>query len=289
MDTAWQRFLMADRRNGVICTTDADTLVDPDWVFFTLEAVRQGARAVGGRILVPHAADGHGRAYRKQHLQDVTYRSLQYCLESMIDPVAGDPWPRHFQHFGPSTAVRADVYRACGGIPPLRSLEDVGLALALERIDVPITHDPRVRVTTSSRISDRVGGKCFSEQLDAWAALEERRESQRVIGLDNCKRLFKWKVALRRAYERRRVGQCPRLRAMAEQLGLHAAHLELRMATSPTFGQLYQWCRVQLENDAEFADEPIAKAIRELRQFTHSFRHRAAGTLPAGSVPAALG
>ena len=282
MDTARARFIHLGVPHGIICTTDADTLPDPTWVHHTLAAAARGARAIGGRILVPHAEPRQPH-YRKQHLQDVTYRSLQYCLESMIDPQTADPWPRHFQHFGPSTAVRADVYTACGGIPPLRSLEDVGLAMALERIGVPITHDPRVRVTTSARVSERVGGRCFSSQLSEWSELEERGDTQRVIGLANCKKLFKWKVALRRASARRSAAGCPRLAEMLPVLGWRAPHLEYQLANQ-SFGGLYQGIRRRLEADKNFAGEPIGRAIHDLRRFSHGFRHRAVGTRPAGTA-----
>ena len=286
MDTAHARLMQLGRPRGVICSTDADTLVAPDWVYQNLRAVREGARAVGGRILVP-AGRGRARSYRKNHLQDVTYRSLQYCLESIIDPCDADPWPRHFQHFGPSTAVTAAAYEACGGIPPLKCLEDVNLVLALERVDIPVTHDRRVWVRTSSRVSHRVAGTAFSHQLDEWAAMEQAREAQRVISFENCKQLFKWKVALRRAYHRRDVADCPHLRTLATRLGWSAGQLAERVRTAPTFGALYQAARRQLELDPSFNDTPIDVAIRNLRDFTRSLRHRASGKHPGGSVPLA--
>ena len=289
MDTAADRLLRIGNPRGTICTTDADTLVDPEWVYWTLDSVAKGARAVGGRILVPDnnrsTVTGH---YRKDHLLDVTYRSLQYCLESMIDPDPADPWPRHFQHFGPSTAVRVDAYLECGGIPPLKCLEDVGLVRALERVDISVTHNPNVRVYTSSRVSHRVDGTAFSHQLDEWAAAREQGGTQHVIGLENCRWLFKWKVALRRVYVRGDASVTTALASLSQRLNITQAELMNRIRSSRSFGELYQSVREQLEGCPNFSGTPIEEAVRELRRFTSSLRHRGeatnAGTPPGGTV-----
>lgn len=269
---------------GIICTTDADTRVDRKWVQSTLDAFDQGARAVGGRIVVPSTAR---TAYRKMHLQDVTYRSLQALLESIVDPDGTDPWPRHFQNFGPSTAVRVDAYLACGGMPPIRCVEDVALAKALERIDVTIVHDPAVKVYTSDRRSERVDGVAFSHQLDKWADMLCAKQQPTVIGLQNCLRLFKWKVALRKAFLRGRIGGTPALISLAAHLRIIPCELNRRVAEAPTFGALYQTVRTQVETSPGFADATIDQAIRDLRGFTQSVRNATpcVSTRRAGSDP----
>ena len=297
MDTALDRFIEAGNPHGMICTTDADTLVHREWVYWTLQSAAEGARAVGGRILVPDADRSAAGPYRKDHLLDVTYRSLQYCLESMMDPDPADPWPRHFQHFGPSTAVRVDAYLACGGIPPLKCLEDVGLVNALERVDIPVTHNRNVKVYTSSRISHRVDGRGFSEQLNEWADLRQGGGTQFVPGLENCRWLFKFKVALRRAFHRGTPakGDWTLLRLAAE---LRISYAELRefIDKASSFGSLYQDVRERLLASASFSDEPIELAVQQLRRFTASLRNQArratatiktVGTHPTGTAPAA--
>ena len=284
MDTAYARLSTLGRRDAVICSSDADTLVAPDWVAQILRAVAEGAQAVGGRILVP-AGDGRAGEYRKQHLQDVTYRSLQYCLESMIDPCDADPWPRHFQHFGPSTAVTVAAYEKCGGLPPLKCLEDVNFVLALERVDIPVTHDCRVRVRTSSRVSNRVEGTAFSHQLDEWAEMERKAQDQHVVSFTNCLRLFKWKVALRHAYRQRNGRLNPVLLRMVDAIGCSAEELREKIMSATSFGELYQPVRRQIELDPAWNNQPISQAIRELRTFTKSMRKQAAGIRRAGSVP----
>lgn len=265
MDEAWRRL----PPGGIIATTDADTIVDPTWVAATIRAFDRGARAVGGRIVVPPS---ERTGYRKIHLQDVTYRSLQALLESMIDPSESDPWPRHFQHYGPSMAVCREAYRKCGGMPPLPAIEDAAFAWALERIDVELVHDPAVRVNTSDRDSERINGVAFSGSLKEWSKMERENRQPVVFGLQNCIDLLKWKVALRRAFYERRIGALPALFTLAECLDCTPGDLQQRIVKAPSFGALYQDIRQQLEATHSFSDRTFEQAITELRRFTRSAR-----------------
>lgn len=265
--------------SGIVAMTDADTLVDSRWVAATLRAFARGARAVGGRIVVPR---GERRGYRRIHLQDVTYRSLQMLLESMIDPCPADPWPRHFQHYGPSLAVRADDYLACGGMPPVKCIEDAAFAWALERIDVQFVHDPAVRVATSDRRSDRVEGVAFSHALEEWTSMVAEARDPVVPGLGHCINQFKWKVALRRAFRERRISGLPALSSLAGFLGMPLDELQRRVVNAPTFGALYQEFRQMLERTHAYSDTPFPVAVRELRGFTRCARTSA--KRPGGSV-----
>ncbi|MCP9236518.1 glycosyltransferase [Lewinella sp. JB7] len=267
--------------HGIIATTDADTLVDRHWVYATLRAFDRGARAVGGRITTPRC---HRDGYRKIYLQDVTYRLLQSRLEHMIDPRPDDPAPRHFQQYGPSMAVRVDAYRACGGMPALKAIEDVALGWALERIDVSFVHDPAVRVTTSDRASHRVDGVAFSHALDEWTRMATESRKPVVPGLTNCLRLYKWKVALREAFYARRVGNAPALLDLAAYLECSPEELERRIVTATTFGGLYQDVRQQLERTHAFSDTTFDVAIRDLRRFTRSACLSPASTRRCGTV-----
>ncbi len=269
---------------GIICTTDADTLVDRHWVFATLRAFDRGAQAVGGRIIVPR---GPRTGYRKIYLQDVTYRMLQARLESMIDPSPHDPWPRHFHQYGPSMAVRVDAYRKCGGMPALRAIEDVALGWALERADIFFVHDPAVKVYTSDRKSERVQGQAFSHALDEWTSMTAEGRKPVVFGLQHCIQLFKWKVALRRAFAAGSIAGTPALPALAEYLKMTREELEQRVLTAPNFGTLYQEFRQRLEQTHEFSDSTFEQAIRDLRRFTRSARGGRISKRPAGSVPLA--
>ncbi|PPK88323.1 glycosyl transferase family 2 [Neolewinella xylanilytica] len=252
---------------GIIAMTDADTVVDPHWIAATLRAFGRGARAVGGRILVP--PNGR-RDYRKIHLQDVTYRSLRALLECMIDPSIQDPWPRHFQHYGPSLAVSREAYVASGGMPPLRSIEDAAFAWALERIDVEPVHDPAVRVYTSDRVSNRIEGVTFSQSLEEWAKMVKENRRPVVFGLQHCIDLYKWKVALRRAFYERRIGSLPAIFTLAAFLELSPGELQRTIVQATTFGALYLDIRQRIERTHSFSDRTFEVAIQELRTFTRS-------------------
>lgn len=84
---------------GVIASTDADTVVAPDWLAHTLVEIKRGAVAVGGRIIVDtsldpivgdaqNAADRATAAARLARLarRDETYQLLRSRLVDAIDP-----------------------------------------------------------------------------------------------------------------------------------------------------------------------------------------------------------
>ena len=50
MDEACQRLLTLGRTDGIIATTDADTVVAPTWLAAIMRECERGVEAVGGRI-----------------------------------------------------------------------------------------------------------------------------------------------------------------------------------------------------------------------------------------------
>ena len=135
MDEAYCRLQSLGRPRGIIASTDGDTIVGDTWIHHTRAAIEAGADVVGGRIVAQAQLAG-----RRYHLQDVTYRYLQAQVESIIDDNPTDPWPRHFQNFGPSLAVTAQLYERAGRLPVLPALEDVRFYEALQRCDARIRH-----------------------------------------------------------------------------------------------------------------------------------------------------
>lgn len=167
MDAAYLRLARAD---AAICSTDADTRVDPFWLAATWAELENGASAVGGRIFLENAL-GDCAQLRRVYLQDTVYRLLAARLEARLAPDDFDAWPRHFQFFGASIAIRPDVYAQIGGLPRVPCLEDMELERVLRRADVPIRRSPWVRARTSARRAGRV--ECgLSTQLAHWHALE---------------------------------------------------------------------------------------------------------------------
>ena len=160
--------------DGIVASTDGDTTVSPNWIAATLAEFTDGAEVVGGRIVLsPESLASLGPTLRTLHLRDTGYRMLLANLESLVDPLQCDPYPRHHQHFGASLAVRVSTYRRAGGIPQVVTLEDMALYKELKRIDARIRHSPRVRVMTSGRRDGRVQ-MGLSTQLEEWAVAAEK-------------------------------------------------------------------------------------------------------------------
>ena len=157
-DTAAARLLAAGRPDGWVASTDADSRPAPDWL---VETDRHDARvgAVGGRVgLVDADRAGLAPGVRRLYLLDLAYRRALEWVRSLYDPDPLDPYPRHHQHYGASLAVRAGAYARAGGMPLVRSSEDVALYRALVQAGVAVRHSDRVRVRTSARTAGRASG-----------------------------------------------------------------------------------------------------------------------------------
>ncbi len=171
MNEAYRRLNELGHKRGVIASTDGDSQVNPTWIAAILHEIANGADAVGGRIVLDPSglARLHPHA-RACHLREVGYRSLIAELESYLDPDPSDPFPRHYQHYGASLAVTVEMYAQAGGLPLVRSPEDVALYRALLRVNARFRHSPIVRVVTSARQTGRTQ-LGLANQLNEWAAM----------------------------------------------------------------------------------------------------------------------
>jgi glycosyltransferase involved in cell wall biosynthesis len=157
MQAAARRLIVAGRAEGFVLSTDADTVVAPDW----LDATEAEARcdAVMGRVLVaPGDRDAFAPGAAELYVWDLAYRRAVARVEATLDPLSWDPGPRHAMQFAASMAVRAGKYVQAGGLPALPRGEDTALYAALVRIDARVRHSLRVRVATSPRTVGRVEG-----------------------------------------------------------------------------------------------------------------------------------
>lgn len=150
MDEACARLLSLDRPDGLIASTDADTVVASDWLPVQLQAAARGARAIGGRIELredtglPHSVSG--------------WRSEQERLrqrELLSAPGDGTMQTEHWQFSGASLALTAATYGEIGGIEPRAALEDEYLERTLTMRGIPIERPLSVRVATSARTVGR--------------------------------------------------------------------------------------------------------------------------------------
>jgi len=151
MEVACDRLHAVGQPHGLISSTDADTVVAPDWASAQLAAAERGARAVGGRIEL--ADDGTvPKALLGWHLArgDLRHKRLR-----------SEPAPsgrtEHWQFSGASMTLTAAIYRKVGGMEPRHALEDEQLEHALRRHGVPIERLLSVRVVTSARLLGRAG------------------------------------------------------------------------------------------------------------------------------------
>jgi len=122
-----------------VATTDADSVVPPDWLAAQLDALDAGADAWVGTVEV---ADWSGLPARVR----TRYRA------AYADRAAGD---RHRHVHGASLGVGARGYRAVGGFPPLASGEDVDLVRRLDEAGLRVVRDPAHPVATSARTTAR--------------------------------------------------------------------------------------------------------------------------------------
>ncbi len=153
MDIACERLLVAGAPDGLVATTDADSEVEPGWLAALLEAAAQGARAIGGEVVVEGLGEGIARRRAAR-------------LQTRLHALPGSAHP-HFS--GASIAVTAATYRLVGGLEPHAALEDEAFARALARADVPIARIAGARVRTSPRPAGRAfRGLARDLALDAW-------------------------------------------------------------------------------------------------------------------------
>ena len=262
MNAACQRLLSLPPLDAprAICSTDADTRVSPYWLAHTLEEMRLGAEAVGGRILLAH--DGDDAATRRAYLLDTAYRLLRARLESALDPRSLDPWPRHFQFFGASLAIRPETYALVGGLPDVRCLEDMALETELVRRDCFVRHSPNVVALTSARREGRVETG-LSTQLQEWA---DSASDWLVPGGAEIAARARLKRRLRSQFLA--LGAPTDLVPLADALGVAACELRRQLENSATFGELWQSIERNLE--LRWAPIPVEVALTQLRAMLQS-------------------
>lgn len=149
MDAACECLLELGRPDGLIASTDADTVVAPDWLAAQLDAAARGSRAIGGRIsllddgtLPEHIIAWHAERGRRRR-------------ENLLARPDNTGATEHWQFSGASMSLTAETYREVGGLEPVTALEDEALGGVLCRRGIPIDRLLSVRVTTSARLVGR--------------------------------------------------------------------------------------------------------------------------------------
>lgn len=137
-----------------IASTDADSIVPPDWLVTHVTLADAGVDAVVGTVEVVDWS--------------VRPASLQELFRRQYDLARG-PAPVH----GANLGVRLEAYRLAGGFLPLACGEDEALVDAIRNAGRPVAYTTAGRVTTSARLDGRARGG-FADTLSAWSLDAER-------------------------------------------------------------------------------------------------------------------
>ncbi len=215
---------------GAILTTDADGRVPQDWVARNLAGLRAGMDAVCGMAAIDPVDEA---AIPAQLLADdaveTRYTELLDHIDSILDPRAYDPWPRHTHRSGASIAVGAAVYRAVGGMPHVPHGEDRALIDALERRDCKVRHDRTLEVIVSGRVVGRAEGG-MAATIARRMLVQDRWADDRLEAPQAAVRRFRLRAEARRAWAAHR--DC---RPLAATLALPHTDV-LGMMRTPWFG-----------------------------------------------------
>jgi len=170
MEAAAALLERAGQPEGLLLTTDADSRVAPDWLAATRAEMDAGAEAVAGWVEHdPMEAALLPAALARRIARENAYEALLAELETRLDPLAADPWPRHRMASGASLAVRLPAFRRVGGLPRVPVGEDRAFCAALAAADIRLRHSRTVRVLTTCRTEGRATGGA-ADTLRRWLA-----------------------------------------------------------------------------------------------------------------------
>lgn len=268
-------------KQGVIASTDGDTQVSPTWIAATLLEISRGVDAVGGRIVADAAScEALDPCVRMRYLQGDYYHHLRVELETHLDGSPHDGWPRHAQHYGASLAVTAQMYRQAGGMPAVRTPEDVAFYRALLRVGARFRHSPLVQVTTSARQTVRTEGG-FAAQLNEWAAMGQQNQPFLVESAAAVETRLKARRQLRTLWRRILNGyqhSAKDVVSYASTLGVGAQWLWLELTQPQSFELLFERVEACQQHHAQWQQRwplvSLEQAISDLNARLQKLRPR---------------
>jgi len=191
--------------DGAILTTDADTMVDTDWIEANLRELARGADAVAGYVMAdPMELMELPGSILERGALEWEYQQLAAELVARADPEPHDPWPRHNQNCGASAAITVAAYRRIGGLPPKRVGEDRALFEMLRRIDGKVRHSLEVQVVTSARTDGRACGG-LSDAIRLRGDPEHPCDEMLEVAMATLRRAL-WRSRLTRSWQEGRIG-----------------------------------------------------------------------------------
>jgi hypothetical protein len=223
---------------GVILSTDADSRVDANWVQENMNELRAGADIICG-VICPDMAEGAllPSYVHERGLNEFVYERKATELETLIDPLPWDQWPRHKMETGASLGLRAGLYVEVGGVPDVQPAEDRALVALARRHGGTVRHSFGPQVVTSCRLDGRARG--------GWADdLAERVRNPAGVCHDVLEpaldfyRRAKWRGAMRRGWPAldavawaRRLEVEPKFLASLRQFDFEDAWAEIESAS----------------------------------------------------------
>jgi glucosyl-3-phosphoglycerate synthase len=174
MDIGCARLESLGLSGGLLASTDADSVVAPDWIARQLEAIATGAEAIGGEILL----DPDEAAALPPGI--LAGREAQLAARTREAAARGPAEHAHFS--GASLGVTPRAYRQAGGMAWMAALEDQELEDRLAAAGIAIHRLRPVSVVTAARTEGRAErGLARDLELARW--LGERRYDGRDFDL----------------------------------------------------------------------------------------------------------
>jgi Glycosyl transferase family 2 len=288
MNEAYRRFSLitpahAGSPRQIIASTDGDTVVSPTWIASMLEEFERGVDVVCGRILTQRAAAGIQAETSLYFLRYMAHRYLTAQIETFLDPLPHDAWPRHYQHFGANLAVLASCYAQVGGVPNVSTQEDVALYQKLQNIDAKIRHSPKVKVFTSARQLGRTSSG-LAERISQLSQASRQRQSILVESPQLTEARILLRHQLRQNWMILQGLASPGswgagLGPLARALGLPDLQLRQALEAAPTFGLLLETLTSYQRQDIAASLWPvnateISLANMHLRQRVQALRQQ---------------
>jgi hypothetical protein len=147
-------------QDGLLFVTDADSVAPTQWIERYVRMFSEyHCDAIAGLCdLFQDDLGSLPQSLMERGEWESRYELCLDALEAWIDPLAHDPWPRHYQASGANLALKMGLVRATGDWVWPACGEDKALVEFLEDRDYRVRHDTSVRVLTSGRLFGRAKG-----------------------------------------------------------------------------------------------------------------------------------
>ncbi|TYC52498.1 glycosyltransferase [Rhodobacterales bacterium] len=147
------------REGGFLATTDADSLVDTDWLTDAQRLLESRADLICGAILpLDDERETLPPGFGERCAPEGEYAAMSVELAARLDPRPHDPAPAHGNIGGANLSFSRSLYRAVGGMPRLHCGEDRAFVALADQLDYRVAYAQKVTVRTSCRLNGRARG-----------------------------------------------------------------------------------------------------------------------------------